>query len=224
LHLPQKYYLEHIFPGCSYAAQCSHGMLVERNCSGGNMPTMISSKKTCDANRPTRRQAIAGVGVAPGGRALFSRAWARVEEEISHSAEAIHQEPVFKATRQRVYEALTTTRQFDKIIQLSGVMQSMSESNEPTDINREVGGPFAVFGGYITGRHLELVPNERIVQAWRVGSWPSGIYSIVKFDLVEHRRTTKIIFDHTGFPQGLAEHLASGWKAHYWDPLEKFLT
>jgi hypothetical protein len=34
----------------------------------------------------------------------------------------------------------------------------------------------------------------------------------------------KIVFDHTGFPQGLGEHLASGWKAHYWAPLEKLLA
>jgi len=35
---------------------------------------------------------------------------------------------------------------------------------------------------------------------------------------------TKIIFDHTGFPQGKGEHLADGWKANYWEPLEKYLS
>jgi hypothetical protein len=30
--------------------------------------------------------------------------------------------------------------------------------------------------------------------------------------------------DHTGFPKGEAEVLASGWKAHYWEPLEKLLA
>jgi hypothetical protein len=31
-------------------------------------------------------------------------------------------------------------------------------------------------------------------------------------------------FDHTGFPTGNAEHLAAGWHAHYWMPLEKILA
>ena len=79
------------------------------------------------ADGPTRRQAIAGVAIALGGLALGPvQAWAGAEEEISHTAESIHQEPVFKASRKRVYEALTETEQFDKVIEISGVTQSMN--------------------------------------------------------------------------------------------------
>jgi activator of HSP90 ATPase len=177
------------------------------------------------ANGPTRRQAIVGVAIAFGGLALGSpKAWSAADEEISRTAEAIHQEPVFKASRKRVYEALTDAKQFDKVIQLSGVMQSMHLGDKPAEISREVGGPFTLFGGYITGRHVELLPSERIVQAWRTGSWPPGVYSIAKFDLMEQGSGTKIVFDHTGFPKGDAESLASGWKAHYWEPLAKLLA
>jgi activator of HSP90 ATPase len=129
-------------------------------------------------NLPTRRQMISGAVMAFGGAALGSvGAWAATEEEVSRTAEAIHQEPVFKASRKRVYEALTETKQFDKVIHLSAAMKSgMAPDAKPTEISREAGGAFALFGGYIFGRHLELVPNERIVQAWRVGSWDAGIY------------------------------------------------
>jgi activator of HSP90 ATPase len=175
------------------------------------------------ADGPTRRRAIVGVAIAFGGLALGStEAWA--EEEISRAAESIHQEAVFKAGRKRVYDVLTDAKQFDKVIQLSGVMQSMHLGDKPAEISREVGGAFTLFGGYITGRHIELVPNERIVQAWRTGRWDPGIYSIAKFELVEQGSGTKIVFDHTGFPKGEAETLASGWKAHYWEPLEKLLV
>ncbi len=180
------------------------------------------------ANGPTRRQAIVGVAMAFGGLTLGStKAWAGVDEEISHTAESIHQEAVFKASRKRVYEALTDTKQFNKVIELSGVMKSGMLSpgaDKPTKISSEVGGAFVLFGGYITGRHVELVPNERIVQAWRTGGWASGVYSIAKFELVEQGSGTTIVFDHTGFPKGQAEHLASGWKAHYWEPLDKLLA
>lgn len=174
---------------------------------------------------PTRRQAISGVAIAFGGLALGStKGWAGAEEEISRTAESIHQEPFFKASRKRVYEALTDAKQFDKVIQLSGVMQSMHLGSKPTEISREEGGAFTLFGGYVTGRHVELMPDERIVQAWRTGRWAPGVYSIARFELVEQGSGTQIVFDHTGFPKGEAEVLASGWKAHYWEPLAKLLS
>lgn len=190
------------------------------------MMMMIESGTNLRAQTgPTRRQAMLGVAMALGGLTLGTReASAEAENGISHSAEAIHQEPVFKASRKRVYEALMDAKQFDKVIELSGVMQSMHLGNKPAQISREAGGEFALFGGYITGRNVELVPEQRIVQAWRAGSWPAGVYSIAKFEFAEQGSGTKILFDHTGFPQGDAEELAAGWKAHYWEPLDKLLT
>ena len=175
---------------------------------------------------PTRRQAIAGVAAAFGGLVVGSTgAWAGTEEAISHAAESIHLEPVFKASRKRVYEALTDARQFGKVVQLSAVMKGgMPPGARPAEISSEAGGAFSLFGGHITGRQIELVTNERIVQAWRAGSWDPGHYSIAKFELVEQGSGTKIVFDHTGFPNGQAEHLAAGWKGNYWEPLEKFLA
>ena len=174
----------------------------------------------------TRRQVVAGLAVAFGGLVLRpTAALAATEEEISRSQEAIHQVTVFKASRERVYEALTDTKQFDQITKLSPEMRSgISLGDKPTEISREVGGTFTLFGGHIVGRQVELAPHERIVQAWRVIDWDAGVYSIAKFELVEQGAGTKLVLDHTGFPKGGAEHLAAGWKAHYWETLDKFLT
>lgn len=178
---------------------------------------------TTDA--PTRRQLVAGAVAFAGCAARPIRVWAGAEDDISHAAESIHQEPVFQASRKRIYEALTDARQFDKIVQLSGAMQSgMALGKKPTEISRQVGGAFTLFGGHIVGRHVELEPSQRIVQAWRVVDWNPGIYSIVKFELTEQGSNTKIIFDHTGFPVGKAQHLAEGWTANYWEPLRKYLS
>jgi activator of HSP90 ATPase len=191
--------------------------------------SMISVRSTppAPATGVTRRQAIGGVAMAFGGLAFGStKARAEGEEEVSHTAESIHQEPLFKGSRKRVYEALTDAKQFDKAIELSGVMKGGMPPgfSKPTEISHVVGGTFALFGGYITGRHIELVPDQRIVQAWRVGNWHPGIYSIARFELVEQGSGTKIVFDHTGFPKGRGADLASGWKEHYWEPLQKLLT
>jgi hypothetical protein len=45
-----------------------------------------------------------------------------------------------------------------------------------------------------------------------------------RFDLVAQGAGTKILFDHTGFPKGQGEHLAEGWQANYWSPLQKYLA
>jgi activator of HSP90 ATPase len=188
---------------------------------------MSRIKNTCaQLSGPTRRQLIAGVAIAFGGVALGSNeVWAGAEEEISRTAESIHQEPAFKASRKRVYDALTDANQFNKVIQLSAAMKSgMAPGAKPAEISREAGGAFSLFGGYIMGQQIELLPNERIVQAWRTASWDPGVYSIAKFELVEQGSGTKIVFDHTGFPKGQAEHLAAGWKGNYWEPLEKLLA
>ncbi len=92
-------------------------------------------------------------------------------DEISRIEEAIHQEVVLKASRKRVYEALTDADQFGKATGVEG-----------SKISREVGGAFSLFGGQIEGRHVELVPSTRIVQAWRSSGWENGKYSIARFE------------------------------------------
>jgi activator of HSP90 ATPase len=97
-------------------------------------------------------------------------------------------------------------------------------SGDAAEISPEAGGTFSMFGGRIVGRNIELVPNQRIVQAWREASWGPGVYSLVKFELKEQGSKTKVVLDHTGFGEGDFEHLNPGWKMRYWDPLEKFLA
>jgi activator of HSP90 ATPase len=127
-------------------------------------------------------------------------------------ASVIHQEVVFNSNQKRIFEALTDAKQFSKVT-----------GGAPAEIENSAGGKFSCFGGMITGRNVELVEYQRIVQAWRVSNWPDGVYSIVKFELQEEGHSTRLVLDHTGFPEGADEHLAPGWKTNYWEPLAKFL-
>jgi activator of HSP90 ATPase len=172
-----------------------------------------------------RRQWLLRSALVAGACALNSAgALAASDDGISRTAEAIHQEVIFKAARNHIYDALTDATKFQKMELLSSAMKSIDVKSRPAVISREPGGAFSVFGNYITGRQIELIPNQRIVQAWRTMTWGSGIYSIARFELAEQGSSTKLVFDHTGFPVGTAEHLAAGWKANYWEPLEKFLS
>lgn len=175
------------------------------------------------ATRRTRVRFIAALGsllLAPG------RTLAGPDEPVVRAAKSIHEEVEFKAERRRVYAALTQARPFDHVSLLSDAMRQggVAPGTAPTEISAQAGGTFSLFGGYIVGRQIELVPDERIVQAWRVASWQPGIFSIARFELEARGSATRLVFDHTGFPSGQAEHLAHGWKVNYWEPLEKYLA
>ena len=172
--------------------------------------------------RVTRRRVIAGTAIALGGLAISGGRGAAQEKRAKAGAiittRAIHQEEDVNASAQRIYEILLDSKQFTAF-----------SGGRAAEIHDEVGGAFSVFAGHIVGRNLELVPNQRIVQAWRVVTWPEGIYSIARFELVAQTSAgqssaTRIIFDHTGFPSELAEHLESGWNENYWDALRKYLA
>ena len=124
----------------------------------------------------------------------------------------IHQEIDFKASPKRIYEALMNDKEHGEF------------TGGPARISRDVGGAFSCHGGMVVGRNVELIPNERIVQAWRIGDWDDGVYSIVRFELKEQGSETRLILDHSGFPEGAGEHLEGGWHKMYWEPLRSYLA
>jgi activator of HSP90 ATPase len=184
------------------------------------------TNKTALPHDPARRQVMVSAALAVGGLVLSqTEAHANADDPISHTAESIHQEVGFTASPKRVYEALTDAKQFQRVVELSNAMKTrMPAGAPPAQISSEVGGAFSMFGGIIVGRHIELLPNQRIVQAWRPMYWNPGVYSIVKFELAESGSGTKLTLDHRGFPDGDAQHLLTGWNENYWEPLQKFLA
>lgn len=144
---------------------------------------------------------------------------------ISHAAAAIHQEVLFDARRDRIYRALTDSGQFDNVVRLSAAAEFATKPGAPpTQLSSSPGGAITLFGGYVIGQQIELVAEERIVQVWRAGSWQPGAYSIASFVLKDEGPKTRLIFDHQGFPENQAAHLATGWHINYWEPLTKFLA
>jgi activator of HSP90 ATPase len=171
--------------------------------------------------RLTRRQVVTGVAIAVGGLAahssLLGETLQKPAPETSGAGAAstrtsLHDEIVLKTSPQRIYELLLDSKQFTAL------------TGAPAMIDPRPGGAFSTFGKLIEGRNVELIPNQRIVQAWRPTHWDPGVYSIVRFELKPHNTETTIVLDHTGFPEGDLNHLEWGWNAHYWEPLKKTFT
>ena len=124
---------------------------------------------------------------------------------------SIHQEVTFSASPAKVYRALADSAEHAKF------------TGAPADISPDEGGAFTAHGGHIHGRNVALVPGKRIVQAWRAKGWPEGVYSIVRFELREEAGKTRLVFDQEGVPADAVEHIDSGWKKMYWEPLGRYL-
>jgi activator of HSP90 ATPase len=169
---------------------------------------------------PSRRRVVAGIAMAFGSLAAGSELWAKTQQQMQEAPSTaanrtrtfLHQEVGFKSTPQRIYEILLDSKQFAAF------------TGMPAEIDPKEGGAFSTFGGLVVGRNIELLPNQRIVQAWRPTHWDPGVYSVVKFELKLQASETIIVLDHTGFPEGEFDHLDPGWKSRYWDPLKKYLS
>jgi activator of HSP90 ATPase len=168
----------------------------------------------------SRRQVLTGIFVACSGALVSTAGWgqdnkvaASPSTEVNKSRTSLHQEIEYKSALQRIYEALLSSKDFTAF------------SGAAAEIDPKVGGAFSMFGGLVVGRNVEVVPNQRIVQAWRLAQeFPEGTYSLVKIELKTKDGGTRLILDHTGFPEGHYDHLYEGWYSHYWEPLRKFLA
>jgi activator of HSP90 ATPase len=124
----------------------------------------------------------------------------------------IHQEVTFAAAPSRVYQALVDSKQFAEM------------TGAPATGDGAEGAAFSAFGGHITGRHVELVADRRVVQAWRAKTWPEGLYSIVRFELRPEGSGTKLVFEQDGHPDDMTDHLAKGWHANYWEKITSHVS
>jgi activator of HSP90 ATPase len=124
----------------------------------------------------------------------------------------IHQVVNFPASSEQIYEYLLDAERFS------------SFTGAPAVIDRVPGGEFSLFGGQIVGRNIELIPSELIVQAWRVGGWGRGEYSIARFELANDSGACSLTFDHLGFPQEAFDDLDAGWHQMYWEPIRRELV
>lgn len=131
----------------------------------------------------------------------------------SMKTRTIRQTVRLPGTPRQVYQALMTSK------------GHAGFTGAPARISPKVGASFVVWGGYIHGKNVELVPDKRIVQTWRPSeeTWPEDYYSTVTFELEPAKGGTRLTFVHSGVLPDHAGHLAAGWNESYWIPLTEYL-
>ncbi len=123
----------------------------------------------------------------------------------------IRQSVTFKASPKTIYEMLMDSR------------QHAAFTGARARILRKVGGTFNAYDGYITGTHLELVPDKKIVQSWGCSDWPEGHFSTATFALKAVKGGTRLTFTQAGVPEKQYESIKEGWIEFYWEPMKAML-
>jgi hypothetical protein len=80
------------------------------------------------------------------------------------------------AAPEQIYELLTNGAKFGDV------------TGQPGKGGGAAGAYFSLFNEWLDGRQIELVPGERISQAWRFTDWGPGVYSIVRFTGLDRNR------------------------------------
>ena len=125
-------------------------------------------------------------------------------------SKTIHQTVIFKASPHEVYEALMDSE------------KHAAFTGGKAEISRSIGGEIMAYDNYITGKNIELVPDEKIVQDWRAVDWPEGFFSRVTFAFKAVPEGTQLDFTHAGVPEGTEEEFTQGWIENYWEPMKSY--
>ena len=92
-------------------------------------------------------------------------------------------------------------------------------SGKRGEVGAAAGDEFSAFDGNVVGWQIELVPGERIVQAWRFPVWAPGVYSVVRFTLTPADGGTRLDIEQHGVPEDWHVHVDTNWPVFYLTPL-----
>ncbi len=125
----------------------------------------------------------------------------------------IEQKVFFKAAPQVIYDALLDPKKHSDF------------TGTPATTSAKKGAAFTAWGGYITGKNLELVKGKKIVQEWKTTEWPEGYpVSRLEITLTPKGGGTEVELLHSKVPAEQLADYSYGWKSSYWDPLREYLA
>lgn len=90
------------------------------------------------------------------------------------------------------------------------------------ECSTQVGDAFSAWDGYISGKNLELVENELIIQSWRTTEFGSEDEdSRLTIKLAAKDNGTELTLTHTNIPEGQTQY-KQGWIDHYLAPMKDY--
>jgi uncharacterized protein YndB with AHSA1/START domain len=88
-----------------------------------------------------------------------------------------------------------------------------------------LGAAISAWDGYISGRNLQLVPAERIVQSWRTTEFADEHEdSVVSVVLEEVDGGTLLTLVHANVPDEHTSYEQGGWQQYYFEPMQEYFS
>ncbi len=90
------------------------------------------------------------------------------------------------------------------------------------DCGDQIGDEFSAWDGYISGKNLELVQNEKIVQTWRTVEFlENDEDSLLTLLFEKAEGGTKLVLIHKNIPEGQTQY-DQGWVDNYFEPMKLY--
>jgi uncharacterized protein YndB with AHSA1/START domain len=107
---------------------------------------------------------------------------------------------------------------------LDSIGHSEMTGGEAT-MSDEVGAEVTAWDGYISGRNLELVRGERIVQSWRTTEFADDDQdSIITVVLQAVDDGTLLTLEHRNVPDAHRSYEEGGWQSNYFEPMVAYFS
>ena len=120
---------------------------------------------------------------------------------------------IIPASPQDVYDAWLDTRAHSA---MTGGKASQSAG---------IGDPVTAWDDYITGRNVELVPGERIMQTWRTSEFTDEHEdSLITVTLAPIKGGTRLTLLHANVPDDHTSYEEAGWRTHYFEPMQRYFN
>lgn len=162
--------------------------------------TSTTSSPSINANKPS---------TTPATSTSTSSSSSNINEKLNVKSTTIAKTSNFTLTEKFV----CTPRDIYESLLIPARVKAYSGGD--SEISPEQGAKFKLFGASVTGENIELIPNKKIVQKWRMSSWKEDLYSTVTIELEDKNGKTVLKLEHTGVPEDDLERTRIGWNENF---------
>ena len=168
--------------------------------------TLVNSKLTKENQTETKAKPVPKISDAATTAKPVASASAKLDSNLEvpkYNTATLHLEPTFNVTAEQLYITLLDAQRVSAWTR----SQAQIEARENSE--------FRLFGGSITGQIKKLVPNEHIVQSWRLEDWEAGHYAQLDIQLKQGAGETTMVVKWSGIPIGEEERIRGNFEDYY---------
>eukprot|EP00871_Galdieria_phlegrea_P001915 jgi/Galph1/2724/GphlegSOOS_G1423.1 len=183
---------------------------VEELAAGANLSMNKLKKMGFDPNAASETNAEFSIERDQEGLRPYTEAAGKVDKSTGVSVKKLDLRDVFRASPKDLFDCFVIAAKIQ------------AYTRQSAQITPRVNEPFSLLNGQISGKILEIQPEKRLVQEWRMKDWPVNHYSRVTliFEAKESEGLTNLHLIQESVPEEFAEQTEQGWKQHIFLPIK----